>query len=125
MLKLTEIARNCYYFQGDINIGYVRSEHEGLLIDAGLEASTMKKVLRQLDELHMPVTHLILTHCHADHYGGAAYLQSNRDVSVYSTKLEAAIAENPIMGFLKRIIKERSGRIYRNMNKLLLICGPF
>jgi glyoxylase-like metal-dependent hydrolase (beta-lactamase superfamily II) len=86
------------YFQGAVNIGYIKvSSQEGLLVDAGLDEQAMKKVLRHLGEQELPLTHLFITHAHADHYGGAAYLQEKQEIHTYAPLLESAILENPIL----------------------------
>ncbi|QTM98710.1 MBL fold metallo-hydrolase [Sediminibacillus dalangtanensis] len=87
----------CYYFEGPVNIGYLRNGEEGMLIDAGIDASTMKKVLKWLKQEELPLTHLFITHAHSDHYGGANYLQSRQGVHTAAPVLEAAILQYPIL----------------------------
>lgn len=96
-MKFKEISTNCYYFSGAVNIGYVHKGHQGLLIDAGLDAAAMKKVLKHLDTQNLPITHLFITHAHADHYGGAGYLQQIREVYTIAPKFEEAILKYPIL----------------------------
>ncbi|MFE8700446.1 MBL fold metallo-hydrolase [Cytobacillus sp. FJAT-54145] len=96
-MKLLRIKGDCYYFQGAVNIGYILKDGQGLLIDTGLEASTTKKIVKQLKNENLPLNYLIITHGHADHYGGAAYLHKNEGIKIFAPKLEAAILENPIL----------------------------
>ncbi|MCA1031136.1 MBL fold metallo-hydrolase [Bacillus timonensis] len=96
-MKLTQITDTCYYFQSAVNVGYVHNGEKGLLIDAGLDASTMKKILKQLDEKSLPLTHLFITHAHADHFGGAAYLQEKKSVYTMAPVLEEAVLRNPVL----------------------------
>jgi hypothetical protein len=45
-MEFQKVSQQTYYFQAAVNIGYVQfSEDMGMLIDAGLEDQTMKKVL--------------------------------------------------------------------------------
>jgi glyoxylase-like metal-dependent hydrolase (beta-lactamase superfamily II) len=88
---------NHYYFHGTVNIGYVTNKDKGLLIDAGLDSQAMKKVMKQLDEHQLPLTHLFITHAHADHYGGAAYLQRKKEVYTLAPSIEEAILRYPIL----------------------------
>ena len=97
-MEFRSITENVYYFQGSVNIGYVRfSTGEGMLIDAGLEEQTMKKVLKTLISKELPITHLFITHAHADHYGGAEYLQRQQEVFTITPKFEAAILQEPML----------------------------
>lgn len=96
-LNLHHIKGSCYYFSGAVNIGYIQKDGYGVLIDAGLESSASKKVLRTLEKEGFPLDALVITHAHADHYGGAAYVQKNRDIKIYAPALEAAILENPVL----------------------------
>lgn len=92
------ITESVGYFQGAVNIGYIKvSSKEGLLVDTGLDDQAMKKVLRHLGERELPLTHLFITHAHADHYGGAAYLQQKQVIHTFAPNLESAILENPIL----------------------------
>ncbi|MBM7604026.1 glyoxylase-like metal-dependent hydrolase (beta-lactamase superfamily II) [Metabacillus crassostreae] len=94
---INSINNCCYYFQGAVNIGYVNSGENGLLIDAGIDKATMKKVLKILKENELPVTYLFITHAHADHYGGAAYLQNTENIYTFAPAIEAAILRNPLL----------------------------
>ncbi|WP_096155086.1 MBL fold metallo-hydrolase [Bacillus sp. FJAT-45066] len=86
------------YFKGSVNIGYARiSDKTGLIFDAGLDDQTMKKVIKQLESLGAPITHLFISHAHADHYGGAAHLQKKYDVYTYAPVFEEAILRNPML----------------------------
>jgi len=96
-MNLHQLNESCYYFQGAVNIGYVKNEDNGLLIDAGIDKQTIKKVIKQLHLLQLPITHLFVTHAHADHYGGAEYLQSVEKIYTYAPQLESAILQNPIL----------------------------
>ncbi|KGX92726.1 beta-lactamase [Pontibacillus halophilus JSM 076056 = DSM 19796] len=94
-MKLTKLNTYCYYIEGAANIGYVHQEDKGMLIDAGIDHQTMKKVLKELDKHELPVTHLFITHAHSDHYGGASYLQQRQFVYTFAPQFEEAILRNP------------------------------
>lgn len=97
-MEFHSIGNNIYYFKGSVNIGYVQfSPNEGMLIDAGLEEQTMKKVLKTLNDKEFPLTHLFISHAHADHYGGAAFLQKKQKVYTIAPNFEAAILQEPML----------------------------
>ncbi|QFT88443.1 Hydroxyacylglutathione hydrolase [Bacillus sp. THAF10] len=97
-MELLKITENVYYFHAAVNIGYIRfSNDAGMLIDAGLEDQAMKIVVRKLEEMNLPLSHLFITHAHADHYGGAAYLQRERDIYTFAPHFESAILQNPML----------------------------
>jgi glyoxylase-like metal-dependent hydrolase (beta-lactamase superfamily II) len=96
-LKLQQFTDHCYAFTGAVNIGYCQKDGRGLLIDAGLDDSAIKKVLKQLKQLDLPLDYCLITHAHADHFGGASYLKKSLNIPVYAPLLEAAIIENPIL----------------------------
>ncbi|MDX8366676.1 MBL fold metallo-hydrolase [Cytobacillus sp. IB215665] len=96
-MKLCNIQHDCYYFHAAVNIGYVKAGDQGLLIDAGLDKSTIKKVIKELDKEQLPLTHLFITHAHADHFGGAAHLQKTKDVFTMAPPIEEAILRYPIL----------------------------
>lgn len=96
-MELRKITDRCFYFHAAVNIGYIHNGASGMLIDAGLDSQAIKKVLRQLEEQSLPLTHLFITHSHSDHYGGAAYLQSKKEIFTIAPKLEEAILQNPVL----------------------------
>ncbi|MBH0161174.1 MBL fold metallo-hydrolase [Fictibacillus sp. 26RED30] len=98
-MEFIELSTDCYYFKGAVNIGYIvnNDKSKGMLIDAGLETSAAKKVIKQLQKEKLPLTHLFITHAHADHFGGALYIQQNYDVHTIAPALEEAIMRNPVL----------------------------
>jgi glyoxylase-like metal-dependent hydrolase (beta-lactamase superfamily II) len=96
-MKLQQFTDHCYAFTGSVNIGYCQKEGKGLLIDAGLDDSAVKKVLKQLKQYDLPLDYCVITHAHADHFGGASFLKKTLKIPLYAPFLEAAIIENPIL----------------------------
>ena len=95
-MELKKITENCYYFSSATNIGLLKKGNDVLLIDAGLEKGTAKAVLRLLNENDWTLTHILITHAHADHFGGAQHLQEKTGAKIFSTPFEKAILENPL-----------------------------
>lgn len=97
-MELKKMDGEMYYFSsGSVNVGYVHQGEYGLLIDAGLDSGVMKKIVRKLAEHELPLSHLFITHAHADHYGGANYLQKTKQVVTYAPLLEEAMLKYPVL----------------------------
>ncbi|MBH0228817.1 MBL fold metallo-hydrolase [Halobacillus yeomjeoni] len=96
-MSFKKIKENCYYYHSSVNIGYIQEGENGLLIDAGIDRSAVKKVLRELESRELPLTHLFITHAHADHYGGASYIQDSYSVHTMAPPFEEAILRNPML----------------------------
>lgn len=96
-MDLVRLADNAYQFRGGSNAGLVVQDGAAVIVDTGLDKDTAKKILRHVDALKVRVTAVVITHAHADHFGGAATLRGRLQVPVYAPVLEAAIIENPIL----------------------------
>ncbi|WLR47517.1 MBL fold metallo-hydrolase [Halobacillus litoralis] len=96
-MSFQQLDECCYYYHSTVNIGYVHQGMNGVLIDAGIDASSVKKVLKELEKRELPLTHLFITHAHADHYGGARFVQENYEVHTVAPVFEEAILRNPGM----------------------------
>ncbi|TFB15057.1 MBL fold metallo-hydrolase [Filobacillus milosensis] len=96
-MKMQQINSNNYVFESSVNIGYVHEGNQGIIIDAAIDKSAIRKVVRQLEEKNLPITHLFITHAHADHYGGAKYLKESYKVKIIAPTLEAAIIKHPVL----------------------------
>ncbi|MBA2174461.1 MBL fold metallo-hydrolase [Halobacillus locisalis] len=94
-MSFKQINEQCYYYESSVNVGYVQLGSSGVLIDAGIDASSVKKILKELKNRELPLTHLFITHAHADHYGGASYIQERYDVYTMAPSFEEAILRNP------------------------------
>lgn len=96
-LKLQKFTEHCFAFTGAVTIGYCVKDGKGLLIDSGLDDSAVKKVKRILDGEGLPLDYCVITHAHADHFGGARYLKSKYAIPLFALKFEKAIIENSIL----------------------------
>lgn len=96
-MKLVNIKGNINYIENSCNIGCILNNKEAILVDSGLEDDVAKKIIRLLDDKGYSIGALINTHSHADHCGGNSYMQKKLGVSIYASKLEAAIIENPYL----------------------------
>jgi glyoxylase-like metal-dependent hydrolase (beta-lactamase superfamily II) len=92
-----ELAPGVFHLQSGSNMGLVVQDGKGLLIDVGLDKDAARRALRAADELDVTLEAVFITHAHADHFGGAHFLQRRAEVSLYAPVLEAAMMENPII----------------------------
>jgi glyoxylase-like metal-dependent hydrolase (beta-lactamase superfamily II) len=74
----------------------------GILIDTGLDDDAGRRIKKVLDSLKITLDAVIITHGHADHFGGTAYLRRNLPAfTLYAPALEAAFIANPALeGYL-------------------------
>ncbi|BCB03073.1 MBL fold metallo-hydrolase [Bacillus sp. KH172YL63] len=96
-MKLQRFTEHCFAFTGAVTIGYCMKDGRGLLIDSGLDASAAKKATKILSEEGLPLDYCLVTHAHADHFGGARHLRDKWGVKIFAPKIEKAIMENPIL----------------------------
>ncbi len=96
-MKRVELAPGIFHLQSGSNMGLVVQDGKALLVDAGLDKDAARRALRIADELDVALEAVFITHAHADHFGGAYFLQRRAEVPLYAPSLEAAMMENPIV----------------------------
>jgi glyoxylase-like metal-dependent hydrolase (beta-lactamase superfamily II) len=96
-VKREELSPGVFHIQGGSNMGLVVRAGRGLLIDAGLDEDAARRALRIAEQEEVLLEAVFLTHAHADHHGGAYFLQRRLGVPLYAPALEAAMMENPVM----------------------------
>lgn len=96
-MELVRLTENAFQLRGGSNAGLVVQEGRAVLVDTGLDRDTAKKILRQVEALGVTLAAVVITHAHADHFGGAATVKARTGAPVYAPPLEAAIVENPIL----------------------------
>lgn len=96
-MKPKELADGIFHLQGGVNIGLAVRDGQALLIDAGLDEDAARRALRAAEERGATVAAVFLTHAHADHFGGAHFLQRRLGAPLLAPALEAAMMENPLI----------------------------
>ncbi|GAC1380749.1 MAG: MBL fold metallo-hydrolase [Ktedonobacteraceae bacterium] len=96
-MELTQLAEGTWVIQGGANIGVIAHEGRCLIIDSGMDKDTGRDILKQVKKLGLTPTALLVTHAHADHFGGAHYLVKQTGLQVYATRVEAAVMSGPIL----------------------------
>jgi glyoxylase-like metal-dependent hydrolase (beta-lactamase superfamily II) len=96
-MECVELAPNTFHLQSGANIGLVVHDRRALLIDTGLDRDAGRRALRVVEAQGAQLEAILITHAHADHFGGARFLQRRLGVPLYAPGLEAAVMENPII----------------------------
>lgn len=96
-MQLIELQENIWVIQGGANIGVIAHEGHCLIIDSGMDKDAGQNILKQVKKLGLTPTALIITHAHADHFGGAHYLVRQTGLQVYATRVEASVMFGPIL----------------------------
>jgi glyoxylase-like metal-dependent hydrolase (beta-lactamase superfamily II) len=94
LIQLTPLA---YQLRGGSNAGLIVQDGQAVLVDTGLDRDTARKILRHVESLKVKLAAVVITHAHADHFGGAATIRARTGVPVYAPALEAAVIANPIL----------------------------
>lgn len=98
MYELMKISDCCYYIQCPSKMGiYVRENGDAYLVDAGNDKDAGKKAKKILDGQGWTLKGILVTHAHADHTGGAGYLQIQTGCKVFAGGIEKAFATHPIL----------------------------
>lgn len=103
MYQLHHLKGNTYYIDGPTNCGvYVLNDkNEVLLFDCGTSSDGIK-IYEALENANMKVTHLVFSHCHADHAGGWEYIYNKTHCKMIASKVERGFFRDPKLdiGFL-------------------------
>ncbi|GAC1697255.1 MAG: MBL fold metallo-hydrolase [Ktedonobacteraceae bacterium] len=96
-MQLTQLNEHTWVIQGGANIGVISYEDRCLIIDSGMDKDAGRDILNQVKKLGLTPSALLVTHAHADHFGGAQYLVRQTGLQVYATRVEAAVMSGPIL----------------------------
>ncbi|HEY3993188.1 MAG TPA: MBL fold metallo-hydrolase [Ktedonobacteraceae bacterium] len=96
-MQLIQLQENVWVIQGGANIGVIAHEGRCLLIDSGMDKDAGRDILKQVQKLGLVPDALVVTHAHADHFGGAHYLVRQTGLKVYATRVEASVMAGPIL----------------------------
>jgi glyoxylase-like metal-dependent hydrolase (beta-lactamase superfamily II) len=96
-MRCVELAPGTFHLQSGSNVGLIIQDGQALLIDTGLDEDAGRRALRIVEDKGATLKAIFITHAHADHFGGAQFLQHRLNIPAYAPKLEAAMMENPII----------------------------
>lgn len=120
--ELVPLAPGAYYLPGGTNLGLLVNDVTGaaVAVDAGIDRDAARKLLTAAEAAGARLEALFLTHAHADHFGGAAFLKERTGCRVLAAGLEAAVVANPLLEPLYLFAGAAPPRVFRQ--KFLL--GP-
>lgn len=82
---------------GGVNIGVVfAGDDQAILIDTGLNDTSVRKVLRHLRDCGRTVSSIVTTHGHADHFGGNAFAVKRTGARVYAPAWDETVLRYPL-----------------------------
>lgn len=96
-MQLIQLQEYAWLIQGGANIGVIAHEGRCLIIDSGTDKDAGRDILNQIKKLGLTPSALLVTHAHADHFGGAHYLVKQTGLKVYATRVEASVMAGPIL----------------------------
>ncbi len=87
------------YVPGGVNVGVVRGESgAAIMIDAGINETNGKKVLKSIrEELGAEVVAIVTTHGHADHFGANAVVVKRSGAKVYAPEIDEVFLRYPFL----------------------------
>jgi glyoxylase-like metal-dependent hydrolase (beta-lactamase superfamily II) len=93
------ITERAGYIPGAVNVGVILGEAGSVaMVDTGLNETNARKALKAIaTELDRPVTLVLTTHAHADHFGGNATVVKRTGAQVWAPPIDEAIIRNPIL----------------------------
>lgn len=88
---------NCYY---------IGNEFHGILIDAGISATSIRKFLKNIDVSMQTIMGVLLTHNHIDHIRGLEVLTRKNSIPAFTTAKIWNSIHNPQMNISRDCIRE-------------------
>ncbi|MDE6087283.1 MAG: MBL fold metallo-hydrolase [Oscillospiraceae bacterium] len=98
MFELHQIGEKTYYVESPAKIGiYCPNGKNVYLIDSGNDKDAGRKIKKILTEHNWNLLGILNTHSNADHIGGNCYLQNQTNCKIFSSGIELAFTEYPIL----------------------------
>ena len=96
-MDLIQLTPHTYHLRAGSNAGLVVQDGRALLVDTGLDRDAARRILKHVASLNVELAAVIVTHAHADHFGGAGEVKKRTGAPVLAPAFEAAVVENPVL----------------------------
>lgn len=98
MYELVQAGPQSFYLNAPAKIGvYLADDTHVYLIDSGGDKDAGRKARQILEQKGWTLSGILNTHSNADHIGGNRYLQNQTGCKIYSSGIEAAFTEHPVL----------------------------
>ncbi|MDI3281160.1 MAG: MBL fold metallo-hydrolase [Bacillota bacterium] len=94
---LQQLSQRVYVVGGGSNKGLIAGPKGLIAVDTGLDDSHARRLLKAAEELGRPLTAVLTTHAHADHFGGHAWLARRTGCRIYAPAGEDAVLRHPVL----------------------------
>lgn len=97
MYELIQAGENTFYMDCPSKVGFYRTgENTVVLIDSGSDEGAARKVRQILDRENWTAEKILVTHSHADHIGGNAFLQKRTGCEIYAKGMERSVCTDSL-----------------------------
>jgi glyoxylase-like metal-dependent hydrolase (beta-lactamase superfamily II) len=96
-MDLVQLAPGAYHLRAGSNAGLLVQDGRALLVDTGLDRDSARRILKHVAALDVALAGVLVTHAHADHFGGAGEIRRRTSAPVLAPAFEAAVIENPLL----------------------------
>lgn len=96
-MDLIRLTDNAYHLRAGSNAGLLVFGARALVVDSGLDRDAARRILKHVAALQVELAAVVVTHAHADHFGGAGELKRRTGAPVWAPAFEAAVIENPAL----------------------------
>ncbi|MBO4360688.1 MAG: MBL fold metallo-hydrolase [Eubacteriaceae bacterium] len=97
MYELVKAGENTYYMDCPSKVGFYVKGSDAYMIDACSDESSARKARQILEANGWSLKKIFLTHSHADHIGGASFLQSRTGCGIFMAGTEREFCVNTLM----------------------------
>lgn len=96
-MELIQLTDSTYHLRAGSNAGLLVQDGRALLVDTGLDRDAARRILKHVAALGVELAAVLVTHAHADHFGGAGEIKKRTGAPVLAPAFEAAVVANPLL----------------------------